>query len=169
MFNPSFVSIPANMVLEQDASSRPAKPKPLLGINHIKLPAYDLRKTYDFYTAIFSMQTIPQYDHYDKNGTLFAQMFRHSSTGTIVEIRQNRTQALAQKGWDPITWSVKGVADLDDWGKYLDTLGVKHSKVLKGVKGWTMGVEDPDGKIVRLYTEDEHEWTNHPDEGLSFP
>lgn len=29
-----------------------------------------------------------------------------------------------------------------------------------------MGAEDPDGKIIRLYTTDEeHGWSSHPDEG----
>lgn len=27
------------------------------------------------------------------------------------------------------------------------------------MKGWVMAAEDPDGKIVRLYTTEEHEWT----------
>ena len=39
------------------------------------------------------------------------------------------------------------------------------SKVLTGIKGWVAGCEDPDGRVVRLYVEDEeHEWTDHPDQ-----
>lgn len=41
---------------------------------------------------------------------------------------------------------------------------MKRSKVFTGFKGWVMGCEDPDGKIVRLYSEEEHGWTDHPDQ-----
>lgn len=88
----------------------------------------------------------------------------HPSTKTIIEARYEPSQAAAQKGWDPITWGVGTRKDLEEWGKWLDECGVKRSHVLMGIKGWLMGCEDPDGRIVRLYVEDEeHEWTDHPD------
>lgn len=57
------------------------------------------------------------------------------------------------------------VKDLEGWEKWLDGKGVRRSKVLKGVKGWVLCCEDPDGKIVKFYTEESHEWTSQPDEG----
>ena len=74
-------------------------------------------------------------------------------------------QAAAQKGWDPITWGVGTRKDLEQWAQWFDAHGVKHSHIFAGVKGWVMGCEDPDGRIVRLYVDDEeHEWTDHPDQ-----
>jgi catechol 2,3-dioxygenase-like lactoylglutathione lyase family enzyme len=154
------------MTSEPITPNQVAMPKSFLGVHHIKLPAHDLRKTYEFYTNNFPMTPLPHFDHIDKHGNLFAQLFRHEPTGTLIEIRQHRPQAAAQKGWDPITWSVQRVADLEAWGAFFDARDIKHSRVLRGVKGWVMGVEDPDGKIIRLYTEEEHEWTNSPDEGM---
>ena len=92
-------------------------------------------------------------------------MFTHEPTKLIVEVRYVPEQATAQRGWDPITWGVGTRNDLEEWGAWLDANGVKRSKILLGIKGWVMGCEDPDGRIVRLYVEDEaHEWTDHPDQ-----
>jgi len=70
--------------------------------------------------------------------------------------------ARAQGGRDPITWGVNKQADLEKWGAWLDANAVRRSRTFTGVKGWVMA--DPDGRIVRLYLDDEeHEWTDHPD------
>ena len=92
-------------------------------------------------------------------------MFRHEPTKLIVEVRKHTKQAEAQVGWDPITWGVSKRDDLKEWAGWFEKHDVKHSKIFTGVKGWVMGAEDPDGKIIRLYTEEEHDWSNHPDEG----
>lgn len=63
-----------------------------------------------------------------------------------------------------MTWGVGNRNDLEEWATWLDANNVKRSKIFVGIKGWVMACEDPDGKIVRLYVEDEeHEWTDHPD------
>lgn len=91
-------------------------------------------------------------------------MFTHKSTSLIVEVRYEPTQAAAQKGWDPITWGVGTRKDLQEWAQWLDQWKVNRSPIFTGIKGWVMSCEDPDGRIVRLYVEDEeHDWTDHPD------
>ncbi|KAK8877365.1 VOC family protein [Apiospora arundinis] len=153
------------------AAEKPAKPPRLLGLNHLKLASHDILATRDFYTTVFPFTPLPAYDHRRADGSLFAVMFRHdlkpagtgtgSGTGTgntLIEARHNSQQAAAQVGWDPVTWGVGTRADLDDWARWLDLKGVEHSRVLRGVKGWVLCARDPDGKIVRLYTEEEHEW-----------
>jgi catechol 2,3-dioxygenase-like lactoylglutathione lyase family enzyme len=133
------------------------------GLNHLKLPSHNIKKTHDFYTKIMGFNPLPHYNHYTPEHKLFAVMVEHPSTKLIIEIRYMPAQATAQKGWDPVTWGGGNRQDLEDWTKWLDTNDVKHSEILVGIKGWVMGFEDPDGKIVRLYVEDEeHEWTDHP-------
>ncbi|MCJ1394270.1 hypothetical protein MMC18_007148 [Xylographa bjoerkii] len=139
-------------------------PTSFQGVNHIKLPATDILKTYNFYTSIFPLTKIPEYEHYNAKGELFAVMFRHEPTKLIVEVRKHNKQAQAQVGWDPITWGVGRREDLEEWASWFDKHNVKHSTIFTGVKGWVMGAEDPDGKIIRLYTEEEHRWSSHPDE-----
>jgi catechol 2,3-dioxygenase-like lactoylglutathione lyase family enzyme len=140
-------------------------PKSFNGINHLKLPCFNIRKTHDFYTKILPFKALPHYDHFNPQKELFAKMAMHEPTKTIVEFRYVPEQATAQKEWDPITWGVGTRKDLQEWAEWFDANQVRHSKIFVGIKGWVMGCEDPDGRIVRLYVEDEeHEWTNHPDQ-----
>lgn len=149
----------------ESAQAKSVRPQSFNGINHLKLPVHSLQKTRDFYTKVFPFVHLPKYDHFTPNHELFACMVMHEPTKLIVEFRYYPEQAEAQRGWDPITWGVGSRRDLEEWGQWFDAHGVKHSPILVGIKGWVMGCEDPDGKIVRLYVEDEeHEWTDHPDQ-----
>lgn len=108
---------------------------------------------------------MPQYDHFTPDHKLFAKMFQHEASQLIVEVRYVPSQASAQRGWDPITYGVGTKKDLEAWAEWLESKGVEHSPILTGIKGWVMGCEDPDGRIVRLYVEnEEHDWTDHPDQ-----
>lgn len=141
-----------------------SSPKSFKGVHHLKLPVHSLKQTREFYTTVFPFTHLPQFDHFTPQHKLFAQIFIHEPTKLLVEVRYDPARADAQKGWDPITWGVATRADLEQWSDWFDAHGVKHSKILTGIKGWLMGCEDPDGKIVRLYVdEEEHEWTDHPD------
>jgi catechol 2,3-dioxygenase-like lactoylglutathione lyase family enzyme len=143
------------------------KPTSFHGIDHVKLPSSDIRKTAAFYTDILPFTPAPQWDHRTPDGELFAVMFTHEPTGLVVEVRKHDDHAEAQRGWDPITWSVNSRNDLEEWAAWFDENKVRHSKVLTGLKGWVLGAEDPDGKIIRLYTKEEHEWTTEVDKGMS--
>ncbi|KAI9737567.1 MAG: hypothetical protein M1834_009722 [Cirrosporium novae-zelandiae] len=139
-------------------------PSSFRGINHLKLPATDILKTSSFYTTIFPFTRLPHYDHFTPDHKLFAVMFAHAPTNLIVEIRHVPDQVVsAQRGWDPITWGVDTRADLEEWGTWFDANGVRRSRVLRGIKGWVLCCEDPDGRVVRVYCEEEHEWTDFPD------
>jgi catechol 2,3-dioxygenase-like lactoylglutathione lyase family enzyme len=146
------------------STSDPLMPKSFNGINHLKLPCHDILKTVDFYTKIFPFKRLHHYDHFTPEHKLFAVMVEHVPTKLILELRYVPEQANAQKGWDPITWGVGGRKDLEEWAAWFDYHGVKRSAIFTGIKGWVSACEDPDGRIVRLYVEDEeHEWTDHPD------
>ncbi|KAK6382980.1 hypothetical protein LTS17_003650 [Exophiala oligosperma] len=143
---------------------RPDGKRSFNGINHLKLATSDLWRCHDFYTKVLPFTPLPQYHHYTPEHKLFAVMFEHSPTKVIVEARYHPKQAEAQRGWDPVTWGVGTRADLEEWAAWLDSNGVPRSKIITGIKGWVMACEDPDGKHVRLYVDDEeHEWTDHPD------
>lgn len=141
----------------------PPKPTSFNGIHHLKLPASDIRRTEAFYTQILPFESCPDLDHYTSDGKLFAILLIYKPTGLMLEIRHNPGQAESQRGWDPVTWSVGSRKDLEEWESWFDEQGVSHSKVFTGMKGWVLAAEDPDGKIVRLYTKEEHEWTTDVD------
>lgn len=139
------------------------QPPSFKGVDHLKLPVHSLKRTLEFYTTVFPFVHAPHWDHFTPEHKLFAQMFVYQPSNLIVEARYNPAQAEAQRGWDPITWGVGTRQDLEDWAAWFDSHGVVHSPIFTGIKGWVMGCEDPDGRIVRLYVQDEeHEWTDHP-------
>ncbi|KAK8073670.1 hypothetical protein PG994_004569 [Apiospora phragmitis] len=119
-----------------DTPPATSMPPSILGLNHLKLASRNPHATQSFYTTVFPFTPLPHYDHHLADGT-----------------------AAAQVGWDPVTWGVNARADLEAWSRWLDAQNVEHSRVLRGVKGWVLCARDPDGKIVRLYTEEEHEWS----------
>ncbi|KAL6826708.1 hypothetical protein J3E69DRAFT_244493 [Trichoderma sp. SZMC 28015] len=146
-------------------SSPVSMPRSFRGINHLKLACFSVQKTHDFYTKVFPFTPQPRWDHFTPDHKLFAKMFRYEPTGLIVEVRYEPAQAEAQRGWDPVTYGVATRKDLDEWAAWLDSMNVKRSPIFMGIKAWVLACEDPDGKIVRLYVEDEeHEWTDKPDQ-----
>jgi len=135
----------------------PQNPLTLKGIHHIKLPSKNILETQRFYTEILHFQPLPQYNHYTADRKLFAVLFSHPATNTILEARYAPSLSEAEKKWDPITWGVETRKDLEDWGRWFDENGVKRSGALKGLKSWLLVAEDPDGRFVRLYvTGEEH-------------
>ena len=92
-------------------------------------------------------------------------MAEYQPTKLIIEFRYVPEQAEAQRGWDPITWGVGTRKGLEAWKAWFAYNGVEHSKIFTGIKGWVSGCRDPDGRVVRLYVNDEvHEWTDSPDQ-----
>ncbi|KAI1323221.1 hypothetical protein F5Y16DRAFT_350808 [Xylariaceae sp. FL0255] len=153
------------------SEENPKKPSGPLTVHHLKLPASDLQTTYKFYTEILPFYAVPALNHYTSSGELYGALFStsnpsalqasspNSDFGVLVEVRQDKTQALAARGSDPITWGVPTRAGLQEWASWLDSQGVEHSPVLMGVKGWLLVLKDPDERFVRMYTtEEEHEW-----------
>jgi catechol 2,3-dioxygenase-like lactoylglutathione lyase family enzyme len=137
------------------------------GINHLKLPARDLHRTLAFYTDVMGCEYIQEYDHRNAQGELFAVMvkFKQQSTSDmIIEIRKNEEYAHKQVHWDPITWGVSTRRDLEDWKAWFEHCNVKCSaKIFTGLKGWVLSALDPDKRIVRIYCDEEHEWTTEFD------
>ncbi|KAI1164599.1 hypothetical protein F5B18DRAFT_614618 [Nemania serpens] len=144
-------------------SPTPGRPTGLLTVHHLKLPATDLVKTYEFYTNVLPFQATPSLNHYTASGKLYSAIFSNGAN-LLVDIREDAKQAAAQKGFDPITWGVPTRNDLKEWQAWLASQGVNHSRLFMAVKGWVLCFEDPDAKVVRLYTTaEEHEWCE-PDE-----
>lgn len=118
-----------------------------------------MTKAYDFYTTVLGFAKMPQFDHKTASGELFAVICQHEPSKQLVEIRKNPEQAIKQKHWDPITWSVETRDDLDRWISWFDQHNVKHSEIFVAMKSWLLVAEDPDGRFVKFMTKETHEWT----------
>lgn len=107
---------------------------------------------------------MPQFDRrLTPQREFFVKVFKHEQSNVLIEVRHAPAQARAQEGWDPISYGVGTKADLEKWEKWFDANDVRHSPIYTGFKTWVMSCEDPDGRFVRLFVEDEeHEWTENP-------
>lgn len=160
-------------------------PRPnFTGINHLKLAASGIAETRLFYCNILNFTQHTHWNHYTGSGELFAIMLKveylvpptsttaspststegaDQTTPTLCEIRYHEAQARVQEGWDPIIFSVETKADLETAGDWFEVKGEGCSKVFTVLKGWVVGVLDPDGKVVKVYCEEQHEWTTEFD------
>ncbi|KAJ6468555.1 Glyoxalase/Bleomycin resistance protein/Dihydroxybiphenyl dioxygenase [Mycena vitilis] len=146
-----------------ESQSPPTRP-PILGLDHLKLPTSSLPAKLEFYTSVLPFTHLAHLDHrHAGSGTLFAVILQHPQTAVVLELRLHPAQAIAQRGWDAITWSVETRADLESWRAWLVSQGVSCSRVLKGFRGWLLAAEDPDGAMIRWYCKETHEWDANVD------
>jgi catechol 2,3-dioxygenase-like lactoylglutathione lyase family enzyme len=127
------------------------------GIHHLKVPVSDLARSAAWYGEVLGAVRIPEYDHINAKGELFAQIFRVPGVDTMVELRLAPGIAAGIRGFDPIMFSVELHDDLLTWIAHLNELTVENSGVLRGILGWTLVCYDPDGLSIRFYTNEEHE------------
>jgi catechol-2,3-dioxygenase len=79
--------------------------------------------------------------------------------GTLgIALRYEPERAAALSGFDPVAIGVPTRRDLDEWRRRLDDLGRAHGGVVQGHQGWALiGLTDPDGLEIRLYTLQRHD------------
>jgi catechol 2,3-dioxygenase-like lactoylglutathione lyase family enzyme len=131
----------------------------IAGIHHLKFNVSDLERSLDFYVTTLGARRIPEFDHRDPNGALYATILDVENLGTHLELRASPERAAREAGLDPVTLAVGTHQDLLDWHDFLKARGIPHSPVFTGAVGWLLVVEDPDGRRIRFYTLETHPWT----------
>jgi catechol 2,3-dioxygenase-like lactoylglutathione lyase family enzyme len=124
----------------------------IAGIHHLKFAVADLERSLQFYESVFDVKRLSALDHRRPGGELFAMIVDFPDLGAPLELRLDPAAACAQKGFDPVTFSVQSNDDLSRWCTRLDELEVPHSPVLNGFAGQLIVIEDPDGRRLRLYS-----------------
>lgn len=128
-----------------------------------------------WYERVLGARRIPSLDHISKTGVRFAAVCQMDDwSGLLLELRQTPVQASKERGWDPVTLSVKGRKELEAWIEWLEGWGTVHSPLMVGVRGWLVVFEvgpagnpafglgtdavnqDPDGRRIRMYTKEDH-------------
>jgi catechol 2,3-dioxygenase-like lactoylglutathione lyase family enzyme len=127
-----------------------------LGIHHLKFPVSDLDRSNDFYSRILGAQRLGHLDHFNSDKQLYAVILNVPNLGTHLELRLNPPQAMHHKGFDPLTLKVEDRAQLRQWIGHLEVEHVPHSPILTALVGWLVAFEDPDGRRIRLYTNERH-------------
>ncbi|MCJ1245600.1 hypothetical protein MMC30_002804 [Trapelia coarctata] len=161
-----FLLLRSKGVPDAAASAAPPSPSPppIAGIHHLKFPVSNLDASLKWYTSVMSASHILSLDHYTSSGKRYAAVLSLPALGeTKLELRLDYGKALQARGTDPMTLAVTTRADLERWAEWLDAKKVRRSGILKGTVGWVLVLEDPNGRFIRLYTEQTHDMTAEVD------
>jgi catechol 2,3-dioxygenase-like lactoylglutathione lyase family enzyme len=132
------------------------EPHPTLaGVHHVKFPVTDLARSTEWYARVFGFRVTIEFSEAD--GVVRGVGGEVPGLGdTLVTLRHNPKAAEGFKGFDPVSFAVDDVADIEAWAGHLDELGIPHSPVIEASVGWLLGFTDPDGLELHLYT-----WATH--------
>ena len=120
------------------------------GFHHVKLPVSDVARSRDWYGAVMGLEVDLEFV---EDGVLMGVAMRDPGSGTCLAARHDPVRAAAWAGFDPVTFAVPTLADLEQWRSRLDELRQAHGGIVTGRQGWALvGLCDPDGIEVRLYT-----------------
>ncbi|MEU3838432.1 VOC family protein [Streptomyces sp. NPDC028635] len=130
--------------------------EPLLaGIHHVKIPVTDLDRSIAFYSRVFGFTVEIEFPESD--GVVRGVAGRVPGLGeTLLALRINPAAAEGCAGFDPVSFAVKGRADVEAWAARLDALDIAHSPVIEASIGWLLVFSDPDGLQLHLYS-----WAAH--------
>jgi catechol 2,3-dioxygenase-like lactoylglutathione lyase family enzyme len=122
----------------------------LQGFHHVKLPVTDVERSRDWYTRTLGFAV--ELD-FVEDGVLMGVALRDPSGTVPLALRCDPDRAKAMSGFDPIAIGVPTDADVERWRDRLTELGEPHGGIVTGHLGPVLvGLRDPDGIEVRLYT-----------------
>ena len=126
----------------------------LSGFHHVKLPVADVARSGEWYRRVLGFEVDLEFV---EDGVLMGLGLRDPGGTVRLAVRHDPARAGALAGFDPIALGVPDKADLQAWKQRLDDLGQPHGGVVAGHQGWAIiGLHDPDGLEVRLYTLENH-------------
>jgi catechol 2,3-dioxygenase-like lactoylglutathione lyase family enzyme len=120
----------------------------ILGIHHLKIYVSSLQQSLQFYETVFNGKQIPELDHTKDDGTIFAHILSIPAWQGHIELRLDAQTAQKTKGLNVITLAAD---NLERWIDHLDALKVSHSRIIQGLAGTVLVLEDPDGYRIQLY------------------
>ncbi len=126
------------------------------GIHHLKFAVTDCDVSLAFYEQVFGARRLPQADHRDADGKVYAYICDMPGWGTLLDLRLSAEHGGATRRFDPITLNIADRAALAQWVAHLDALGVPHSGEIITMLAFMLVIEDPDGRRIRLYTREKH-------------
>lgn len=140
----------------------------LAGVHHLKFPVTDLARSLDWYQRVLGGVRQPHWDHQRPDGSIFAHILLVPGLPYPLELRDEPRMADRIRGFDPTVFAVDTVEDLERWQRHLDAQGVPNSGVLRGIIGWLLVFNDPDGLSLRLYSHQTHE-IDHENTDIDSP
>jgi catechol 2,3-dioxygenase-like lactoylglutathione lyase family enzyme len=126
----------------------------LRGFHHVKLPVADVGRSRDWYRRVLGFETEIEFV---EDGVLMGVALRDPAGSVRLAFRSDAKRTSALAGFDPIALAVSTRYELEAWARHLEDLKQPHGGIVTGHIGWVIvGLTDPDGMEVRLYTLEEH-------------
>lgn len=126
----------------------------MLGFHHVKLPVRDVARSRDWYRDVLGLAVELEFV---EDGRLEGVALRDADSSLSLALRHDPGRAAALAGFDPVAIGVPAHADLLRWQERLDALGCPYGGVVEGHQGQVLvGLRDPDGLEIRLYTLERH-------------
>lgn len=126
----------------------------LHGYHHVKLPVRDVARSRAWYRDVLGLVVALEFV---EDGVVAGVALRDAADSLGLALRRDPERAAALAGFDPVAIGVPTHADLLAWQERLDALGCPHGGVVQGHEGWALvGLHDPDGLEIRLYTLERH-------------
>lgn len=127
----------------------------LSGIHHVKLPVTDVGRSRRWYEEVLGLEVEIEFV---EDGELRGVALRQPDGSLRLALRREPERARALAGFDPVSLLVDTHDDLKEWVTHLDDLDQPHDGVVQGHQGWALvGLHDPDGAELRLYTRERHD------------
>ncbi|MEO6901292.1 MAG: VOC family protein [Mycobacteriaceae bacterium] len=131
----------------------------IIGVHHVKFPVSNLQLSRDWYERVLGLEVLV--DFVDEDGVVRGLAGLLPGLPPVaVALRENSSAAAGAAGFDPVSFAVTDRDAAMAWADHLDHLGVDRSDVAEGTLGWTLDIADPDGIIIRLYSNDRNEIDN---------
>jgi catechol 2,3-dioxygenase-like lactoylglutathione lyase family enzyme len=127
----------------------------LAGFHHVKLPVTDVERSSAWYQRVLGLTL--EID-FVEDGVLMGVALGNADNSVGLALRQDAARAAALSGFDPVALAVPTLFELEHWRDQLDLLGEPHGGIVTGHIGWAIvGLHDPDGIEIRLYTLEKHD------------
>ncbi|HEX2286474.1 MAG TPA: VOC family protein [Mycobacterium sp.] len=126
-------------------------------VSHISFSARDAEKSAEWWARVFDLKEL---DRAAGEGWR-AILLIHPPTATIIEFQQhddNRGEPFDPRrtGFDHMGFKVDSRAELDDWRKHFERLGVTHSPIADREYGSVLTFKDPDGIQFEMFYRENH-------------
>jgi catechol 2,3-dioxygenase-like lactoylglutathione lyase family enzyme len=138
---------------------------PISGIHHLKIPTTAIADTLHFYTTLLPFTHKPEYTHRDTSGKIYAEILQLDlPSGPLhLELREFPAAAFPLRAsFNFITFKVDEVDALHEWRRRFLNAGRDVSRVLKGLKGEVLVIDDGQHNRIRFYCEGDE--IRRPDE-----